>query len=109
MTTPDVWVIVELHDSTKNRTAHRILAGWYGGYLHGDSWRLSSGIEKIVEQDRHWEIHNHSGSIYLCHKETERFSSYTQAIFEDYARENVYKELSIKKVNLTEIVNQYQS
>ena len=38
---PDNWIIVEL----PNNTGYKILAGWSGGYLHGNSWRLNSGIK----------------------------------------------------------------
>lgn len=66
---PDVWTIVEIGDT------HKVLACFYGGYVHGDSWRLSSGITKFEETDTHWIIHNVSGSIYHCPKQCERLNT----------------------------------
>ena len=88
MTSPDVWVVVELSGLKVENRYHRILAGWYGGFANGDSWKMSSGITKIVDRDTHWEIHNTSGSIYKCHKDLERFSGYTQNVYHSYQEEN---------------------
>ena len=85
---PDVWVIVELSGDKVQSRYHRILAGWYGGFAGSDSWQMSSGVTKIVDQGTYWEIHNTSGSIYNCHKEIERFSGYTQNVYHSYQEEN---------------------
>ena len=70
--TPDCWVIVRLrHD---DNTIDKVLAGWYGGYLSGDSWKLSSGIETTEEFDNRYEFTNYSGSIYVCYKNRERMN-----------------------------------
>lgn len=61
---PDKWIVVEL----KEHKISKILSGYSGGYLYGNSWRLSSGITKIIDKDSILEIHNESGSIYHCHK-----------------------------------------
>ena len=62
----------------------KVLGSWYGGYTDGDSWRFSSGITNILEHDKYYEIHNHSGSVYTCYKNVEGMSRYTQSIFENY-------------------------
>ena len=69
--TPDSWVIVELFDPSETATGpiFKVLGGWSGGYLDGDSWRLNSGITKVVVddiggQDIEFYIHGHSGSVY---------------------------------------------
>lgn len=61
---PDKWVVVyhPEHD------VHTILAGWGGGYLHGDSWRRSTPLQYVVEHDEYYEVHNESGSVYECNK-----------------------------------------
>ena len=64
---PDRWVIVKIKN--KNETFYKVLGGWSGGYLDADSWRLSSGVEKIEEKGNYYLIHNYSGSIYKCHKQ----------------------------------------
>jgi hypothetical protein len=63
---PDQWIVVEItHGGKKIR---KVLAGWWGGFLGADSWRLSSGITEIVDQGDCYAIHNESGSVYTCHK-----------------------------------------
>ena len=59
---PDNWVIVKIGDD------YKVLAGWSGGYLYGDSWRLSSGIVHIKDHSDVLRIYNHSGSCYICRK-----------------------------------------
>lgn len=86
--TPDCWVIVEISGTKVPETYRRILAGWYGGYINGDSWKMSSGIIEMIDRETHWEISNHSGSTYYCHKAAERFSSMTGSIYASYAKEN---------------------
>jgi len=60
--TPDKWLLLKIGEGQK------VLGGWSGGYLDSDEWRLSSGVENITEEDGHYIIKNHSGSIYKCHK-----------------------------------------
>ena len=43
--TPDSWVIVEVNH--EGERFQKILSGWSGSYLYGDSWRLSSQIKEI--------------------------------------------------------------
>jgi len=66
MYTPDKWVVVKL---TKNsKTIFKVLAGWSGSYLDGQSWRMNSGISKIETTDNHYLFYGHSGSVYKCSK-----------------------------------------
>ena len=105
---PDVWVIVELSGTKVESRYHRVLAGWYGGFARGDSWKMSSGITRIVDKDTYWEIHNTSGSIYNCHKDVERLSGYTQNVYQSYYDENT-DEVSINQVSLESVLDQYKS
>lgn len=62
--TPDAWVIIEVnHDGEQFQ---KILSGWSGSYLYGDSWRMSSRIKEIkidAEQD-YITVETDSGSVY---------------------------------------------
>ena len=54
----------------------KIFGSWSGGYLDGDSWRLSSGLKSIeYKDDGSLFMHNHSGSIYKGHINNEGISS----------------------------------
>jgi len=60
---PDNWVVLKTSDNI-----YKVLAGWSGGYLSSDSWRISSGIQKVEDDKDHWLFIGHSGSIYKCYK-----------------------------------------
>lgn len=63
---PDRWVILKLNN--KGKTFYKVLAGWSGSYLDGQSWKINSGITKVEIEDNHYLFHGFSGSIYKCHK-----------------------------------------
>jgi hypothetical protein len=63
--TPDRWVIVKLEGKD---THYRVFGSWAGGYLHGDSWRMNSGIVRVEEDLENYYFYGHSGSCYKCHK-----------------------------------------
>jgi hypothetical protein len=71
---PDHWVIIHIKG---NRPHYRVLAGWYGGYLGSDSWRMNSGITQCIEEDDHWLFIGSTGSTYACHKDAYRLSMKT--------------------------------
>ena len=97
--TPDVWVIVEISGTKVPETYRRILAGWHGGFANGDSWKMSSGIKDMIDRGDHWEIPNHSGSVYFCYKNRERFSGYTSNIYKGYIDQN-NEEFMMKHVQI---------
>jgi hypothetical protein len=84
---PDLWVIVELKYNDSEEAVRKVMGSWYGGYLGSDSWRLSSGITEIVDADTHYEIHNESGSVYLCGKQCQGMSGYTTGVFNSLAKD----------------------
>ena len=67
--TPDSWVIIEVNH--EGEQFQKILSGWSGGYLDGDSWRMSSPIKEMninIDQD-YITVETDSGSVYNLHKE----------------------------------------
>jgi hypothetical protein len=80
---PNTWIVVEIESKSLGKI-QKVLAGWSGGYLDGDSWRLSSGITDIKETDDEWIITNESGSIYHCRKTARRFNTMTGSVFDYY-------------------------
>ena len=68
--TPDNWVIIEIPKEEK--TYYKVLAGWSGGYLDGDSWRMNSGITSVEEDDEYYYFKGESGSVYKCWKDAEK-------------------------------------
>ena len=79
--TPDAWVIVEVnHDGAQ---FSKILSGWSGGYLDGDSWRLSSPIKHMhidVDLDT-ITVDTQSGSQYTLYKQYQGFRMSNAGIY----------------------------
>lgn len=63
---PDNWVVIKFKGDDPH---YRILAGWSGGYLDGDSWKINSGIIRVEEYEHYLYFYGSSGSCYQCHKE----------------------------------------
>ena len=76
--TPDRWVVLQVNNGTE--IINKVFAGWYGGYLDGDSWKLNSGNVKEEEFDDRWEFTGHSGSVYTCYKSAYGMSGYMGSI-----------------------------
>jgi len=62
---PDNWVIIKFKTAYPH---YRVLVGWSGGYLDGDSWRLNSGITRVDDEYDHLLFYGNSGSAYCCNK-----------------------------------------
>ena len=93
---PDAWVILEIDNNGEK--FQKILAGWSGSYLYGDSWRMSSPIKTMnidVNED-YITVETDSGSVYN--------------LFKDYqglrmSNSGVYNQLKEKFGDAVEIVN----
>ena len=84
---PEHWIVVRIEND--NDAYYKIFAGWRGGYLDGDSWKMNSGISEVEEDEDFYYFYGASGSCYQCHKngyglkdEMYRFSSYVQGTLE---------------------------
>ena len=67
--TPDSWVIIEVNH--EGEQFQKILSGWSGSYLYGDSWRLSSPIKNMhIDIDKDYiTVETDSGSVYNLRKQ----------------------------------------
>ena len=63
---PDRWQIVLVQ--TEDSKIYKVFGTWGGSYLHGQSWRMNSGIVKVTEDDKCYYFHGYSGSVYECYK-----------------------------------------
>ena len=76
---PDGWVIVKFN--LEGETIFKVFASWSGGYLSGDSWKFTSAIAAIEEQEGYYKMHGTSGSIYLLSKDSEdRISAWNGSV-----------------------------
>lgn len=80
---PDRWVVIQI-TSAEHGTIEKVLAGWYGGYLGSNSWKLNSGNTKVVEYPNRFEFTGHSGSVYVCYKSCYGLSNLTANILEQF-------------------------
>jgi hypothetical protein len=62
---PDEWLVIRI----KPTNIYRVFASWYSGYTLGDSWRINSGITKVMLLDEYYYFSGYSGSTYECHKD----------------------------------------
>ncbi len=87
--TPDRWVVVKIGGPDPH---YRVLGGWSGGYLDGDSWRMNSGIIKVDFDGDYWFFYGSSGSVYKCYVDSygfnkmsaQTYSKYKEALQEDF-------------------------
>ena len=82
--TPDCWVIVEVK-TPEGIQFQKILAGWSGSYLYGDSWRMSSPMKKLdikLNQD-FYTVETGSGSVYKLWKSRQGLRLSISGIYND--------------------------
>lgn len=74
--TPDSWVVLKIYNNF-----YKVLAGWNGGYLDGDSWRMNSGITGVEKLGDYYEFYGNSGSLYRVHEGAYRLTMATAGIY----------------------------
>lgn len=76
---PHKWVVVRI--ISKKDNVCKVLAGWHGGYVESDWWKISAGIVGIKETKTHYEFTNCSGSVYYCPKDADGFTTLSHSIY----------------------------
>lgn len=106
--TPDAWVPV-LIESKEHGKIYKILAGWYGGYIGSDYWKLSSGVESISisEDGSVITMPQSSGSTYIVGPQT-HVSSLMAAVFSDFEKKADESGLfTIKIINVQDLLEAF--
>ena len=101
--TPDLWEIVKM--SVNDEQINKVLASWYGGFAGSDEWRLISGIVEVVENDSHYQIHNVSGSVYLCPKGAKGMNRYTSGVFKQLQKDFETGGGKLELIDIADIIN----
>lgn len=73
---PDNWVVLRVQSGL-----YKVLAGWSGGYIGSDEWRLNSGIISAHREGDVWFFHGSSGSVYACHVSGYRLTQATVRVY----------------------------
>jgi hypothetical protein len=76
---PDKWVVVRI-TGKDTPPVHKVFACWYGGWAGADSWKLNSGITKVILEGNSFFFEGSSGSVYECHKNSYGTNMYGQGI-----------------------------
>ena len=80
---PDSWVVLKVKAGKGTFPFYKVLAGWSGGYLDGDSWRINSGITLVFDREDEIHFHGESGSLYRCPKGAYGLKMSTAGIYKD--------------------------
>ena len=81
---PDRWAIVHI-TSKDHPPIDKVVGSFYGNFTGGDSWRMNSGIERVVETENVYEVHGYSDSVYYCKKGCQGMSAYTEMVMNNLA------------------------
>jgi hypothetical protein len=84
---------------------YRVFGSWYGGYGGGDSWRMNSGITKLIEEDDYYLFIGSSGSTYACHKDTYGANMYGMGVAESYKEKLAPHFTILDEVDATDVIN----
>ncbi len=86
--TPNRWVLVKINN--RGDAHYRFLAGWYGGFTSGDSWKLSSGLveDKLtIDKQGCFVSPQSSGSCYVVHPGAYGMSMLMSSIANSFLKE----------------------
>ena len=95
---PNRWLVVSITHNTK--THYRVFGTWGGGYLHGDSWKLNSGITEATADEDLFHFSGSSGSVYNCRKNSYGSTGYGWGVL------NAMTEDSMKQGTLIQILEE---
>lgn len=109
MTTPDSWSIIKITRKT-GELEYKVFAGWAGGYLNGDSWKLNSGIKSYRKLETAIEVDGYSGSCYYLPFNGEgRHTSYNFGVLNSLFTNAEAAGVEIKTISLSEFLSEFNN
>ena len=84
---PDTWILVEVLNVDGISEGKKVYCGNYGGYLIGDSWRLSSIIVKAENLKDKTIFTTASGNQYICFHSCYGMSSCQEHVLDNFNHE----------------------
>jgi hypothetical protein len=103
---PDKWVVIKV--TSPEVKLYRVFACWFGGYASSDSWKINSGITKVVPIENGYSFEGYSGSSYKCSKETYGTNFYGGSVLNSFiengAKEGITIEVLPEDTNFLELV-----
>lgn len=101
---PNRWQVIRI--VTPEETFYKLLAGWYGGFAQGDSWRLNSGITEVTDQSTHYKVDGHSKSTYVCRKPDEGMSAYMDSVLYGLQQNAAEQGVEITPISIEQYFNE---
>ena len=101
---PDKWVIIKFNK--EKEVWYKVLGTWAGVYIEGSPWRLSSGLERIEDAGEIWKMHNHSGSVYECHKEMEGVHYASSGVLTTLEEQGKEQGVMVKKISVKQFMKE---
>jgi len=96
--TPDKWEIVK-YESDQG-VWYKVLGSWSGGYLDGDSWRLSSGIKSIELVGDTYEVLNMSGSTYKIGKNSRGMNIIGASVYNQIVEAGEKENIKVSTIDI---------
>ena len=94
---PDNWVVIKMTRQQPNlQVTYKVLAGWKAGYLDGESWRMNSGVDFIVDHKDEVHFHGRSGSNYICGKGQYGMRRNGSSIFERMTKDSESMDIDVE-------------
>ena len=88
MYTPDKWAVIKI--TTQEDVLYKVVASFSGGYAHGDSWKINSGIAVVEETEKYYDFIGYSGSVYRCYKQSYGLSVLTAGVVQSFTEQLPY-------------------
>lgn len=102
---PDCWVIVKI--TRPEETIYKVLGGWAGGYLYGNSWRMNSGIVRHEKIGDYYHFFGQSGSEYKCYEDAEGLRMSIAPIYESVRRWGEEQGIEVSIIEAEDYVKQH--
>jgi len=102
--TPHCWKVIEIKYDADAATHYRVAAGWRGGYLDGDSWKINSGIAAFDYDGDYILFIGDTGSVYRCHRNAEGLNGYTSSVVESYNTDHEKLGGYVKQISFEEFL-----
>lgn len=97
---PDTYQFLRISSDQDTDVIVKLFAVWVGGYLTGDSWKLNSGVTKIVKDVDVFHVHGHSGSVYTIFFAQPPMTSYGNEILSKILDSGVRQGIKVELISL---------
>lgn len=104
---PDTYQFIRISSDQDKEIVTKLFAVWTGGYLDGASWKINSGITKIVKEDGMYYVHGCSGSVYAIPIEQPPMTSYGASVLNDIDKQAKGANINIELISSEEAFKEF--